>query len=133
VAINNGSFERYYLYCDNFHLGWLDANALCQQGGYTGLAKIESSFEFESVLSLLSLDWVNILFQLDSWIGLNDIDNELTFVWSDGSLLGGYNRWSSFPNFNSIENCVKMRNDNGVWDLKDCSEKRNFVCSAIIP
>ena len=28
-----------------------------------------------------------------TWIGLQDFDNEGTFVWSDSSSLGGYTNW----------------------------------------
>ncbi|NWH78351.1 MRC1 protein, partial [Piaya cayana] len=84
----------------------------------------------------------------DPWIGLNDILNELTFVWTDGSAVS-YTNWDpDSPKlvepvlFDSLHpedghnrlqfDCVSLKrghtDDPGKWDDKSCYEYRGYIC-----
>jgi hypothetical protein len=66
------------------------------------------------------------------WIGLNDRDNETTFVWTDGtdSL---YRNWhinairDGNPPANDNKNCVRI-GFNGYWRDKRCYNRRCYIC-----
>ncbi|XP_069715635.1 macrophage mannose receptor 1-like isoform X4 [Phaenicophaeus curvirostris] len=84
----------------------------------------------------------------DPWIGLNDILNELNFVWTDGSAVS-YTNWApDTPKlmepvlFDSLHpedghnrlqfDCVSLQrghaDDPGKWDDKPCYEYRGYIC-----
>ena len=65
-----------------------------------------------------------------AWIGGNDLLQEGSFSWADGTAWS-YNNWrSNAPNngnANSEQDCVVLRTD-GEWDDVSCDTTRNFVC-----
>ncbi|NXO00784.1 MRC1 protein, partial [Rhinopomastus cyanomelas] len=84
----------------------------------------------------------------DPWIGLNDIDSELNFVWSDGSAVS-YTNWASdSPKlierilYDSLHpedgrnreqfDCVSLKrgpaNDVGKWNDERCLNSRGYIC-----
>ncbi|XP_078693730.1 uncharacterized protein LOC144923229 isoform X2 [Branchiostoma floridae x Branchiostoma belcheri] len=72
---------------------------------------------------------------LNYWIGLSDVQEEGTFVWSDGTELtaSGYTHWSQGKPDNAEvergEDCVEIRQDmNYTWNDVECGKKRRFVC-----
>ncbi|CAH1255133.1 CSMD3 [Branchiostoma lanceolatum] len=69
------------------------------------------------------------------WIGLNDMENEGTFVWSDGSTLS---QATAFADWNpgqpdnhqsDGEDCVHMdKRKEYMWNDMSCGDKAHFVC-----
>ena len=64
-----------------------------------------------------------------SLIGLNDLDNESKFEWSDGSKDIWRNWKGSEPNGGKKENCVCLSfSKYPRWADISCSIKRCFIC-----
>ena len=81
------------------------------------------------------------------WIGMNDKENEGTWVWEDGSTVSqSYNNWITWdqqanqePNGGDLHNCgIKWRNSAwpsgpslayGGWADQPCADLRNYACS----
>nr|XP_034985744.1 macrophage mannose receptor 1-like [Zootoca vivipara] len=66
----------------------------------------------------------------DPWIGLNDINTENSFLWTDGSGVY-YTNWASgFPDYG--EDCVFMMkgsgNSAGKWRDGPCSARKSYIC-----
>eukprot|EP00062_Callorhinchus_milii_P021283 gi/632977849/ref/XP_007905576.1/ PREDICTED: C-type mannose receptor 2-like [Callorhinchus milii] len=63
------------------------------------------------------------------WIGLNDLDIDGGWQWSDGSPLK-YLNWEEDQPVNSLEeNCGVIRTESsGRWQNKDCGIARPYVC-----
>lgn len=109
-----------YLVCPNL-LSWTASHDDCASRGYT-LVEIESAAEGDEIAR-----WI----PGDSWIGLNDRDEEGTFVWVDGSS-ADYTAWSgSEPNDFFGEDCTLVR-PNGKWNDAECDDGHTFVCEAEI-
>ena len=74
-----------YSYFTNTGITWSDARQECISRGY-------------DLATITTLEENSLLFSLTSgsscWIGINDIDNEGTFVWADGSE-STYRQWDS--------------------------------------
>jgi hypothetical protein len=63
-----------------------------------------------------------------SWIGLNDIDVENTFVWVTGDPLD-FELWAQDePNNSGNEDCVEIATTAGEWNDEGCGETRHYVC-----
>ena len=101
---------------------WHDARAKCTL--HDGdLASVTSTEEKEKIRVLLSRfsdkEWF--------WIGLNDIEKEGKFVWSDGSAYNDNNWKANEPNGNRSENC--MFSDKSVqWYDHRCTVTLYFIC-----
>ncbi|XP_053409086.1 macrophage mannose receptor 1-like [Mercenaria mercenaria] len=67
------------------------------------------------------------------WIGLNDIQVDNRFQWSDGSKVT-YTNWNTNePNnyMNRNEDCVTMLLSNGKWNDERCADTRTgYICKA---
>uniref|UniRef100_K7FZT8 C-type lectin domain-containing protein n=1 Tax=Pelodiscus sinensis TaxID=13735 RepID=K7FZT8_PELSI len=84
----------------------------------------------------------------DTWIGLNDINSELSFLWTDGSGVS-YTNWANgaptyrrtyshyyFDYGNSAggdedyqeKDCVIMTKEEGTWTDEDCENDKNYIC-----
>lgn len=65
------------------------------------------------------------------WVGLNDIDEEGVFVWTDGSPNTYARYFGSEPdNYAGNENCVVIITGGNAADFRDitCSLPRPFIC-----
>ena len=63
------------------------------------------------------------------WIGLNDDEDEDTFVWVDSEKLVTWENWEDGQPNNGVifnQDCVVM--DEGQWNDDDCDEDRKAVC-----
>nr|XP_054764133.1 uncharacterized protein LOC129270827 [Lytechinus pictus] len=62
------------------------------------------------------------------WIGSNDINEEGTYQWEDGTLLGGSSPWweDGEPTANSGLDCVQL-SPNG-WRVQTCYAQLRFAC-----
>jgi C-type mannose receptor len=63
------------------------------------------------------------------WLGLNDIREEGTYTWCDGSS-SSYTAWApGEPNDNSgQEDCATLTKPDGLWNDLRCSELHAFIC-----
>merc|ERR1712181_202908 len=100
-----------------------DSITACEALG-ADLATITDSSEDDLITSLMPDD---------TWIGLNDIDVDETFVWQDGSS-ASYTNWFGSGNpispANTNVNCVKKQaNKDGQWNDIGCSKELNYACS----
>ena len=123
-----------YDYSDNYNyisitysdgITWSDAEDYCETIFGTNLASIHSDDDNNEIYTLISTTL--------SWIGLNDIDNDGTFIWTDNTDVD-YTNWRiNEPNGGTNENCV-LFNWNGFpsdWvDIKCDNTYENFICNS---
>ncbi|XP_075440470.1 C-type mannose receptor 2 [Ascaphus truei] len=63
------------------------------------------------------------------WMGLNDLDINGGWQWSDGSPLKYLNWESDQPSNSNEENCAVIRTESsGSWQNRDCANARPYVC-----
>lgn len=64
------------------------------------------------------------------WIGLNELSNPGTWLWTTGAELGDSASWKpTEPNgYRGNEHCVEVYADSWWWNDFDCAEKLPFVC-----
>ena len=63
------------------------------------------------------------------WIGLNDIDDEMTFVWGDGTEQDWFNWGRGEPdNKRDSEDCVAMYAQTGEWSDTSCGSRYFAFC-----
>ncbi|KAI6655606.1 hypothetical protein LOD99_2104 [Oopsacas minuta] len=111
-----------FSYFRNFYWNWAQARDLCVKWG-GDLATVRS--EQESIL-LESIGYV------DCWIGLNDIDNEGSFVWADGST-SSYRNWDiDEPNDRGgNEDCVHIITQ--AWNDFPCTAGLQcYYCNVMV-
>ncbi|XP_078702800.1 snaclec alboaggregin-A subunit beta'-like [Branchiostoma floridae x Branchiostoma belcheri] len=68
-------------------------------------------------------------FAVSYWVGLDDIKEENSFVWSDGESLGGFTMFSeSYLNRQNTDCVVLSKLTNLEWVPYDCEQTFAFVC-----
>ncbi|MGB0589637.1 MAG: C-type lectin domain-containing protein [Myxococcota bacterium] len=100
---------------------WQEARNSCLELG-GDLASIRSSAENQTIQSGL----VNT-----AWIGLNDLEEEDDFQWSDGADVTFTNWNGGEPNdYGSGEDCTEVIASvgNNVWNDANCDAQRDYVC-----
>nr|XP_020442059.1 macrophage mannose receptor 1-like [Monopterus albus] len=111
---------------------WQDARTYCiNQGG--NLVSIASETEQAFLTQMLG-------YSEDLWIGMNDVNWEMHFVWTDGKGIS-YTNWAkghpvSVPDRHSFADetydCVIMVGSvsklTGLWKVEDCQSKKGFIC-----
>ncbi|KAJ8040400.1 Alpha-N-acetylgalactosamine-specific lectin [Holothuria leucospilota] len=127
-----------YRYMSQYRKNWAEASNICKtesQKNRGHLVTIESEKENEFLRNW----WINILSPLKGgkwqyiWTGLNDIDEEGTFVWSDGSHVT-YTNWGEsqpdnrFNNSDCVTMVVRRASDPGKWDDARCYGRRAYIC-----
>ena len=101
----------------------MDARAYCVVGG-GDLVSFSTKEEQDEALSIIGE-------AKGSWIGLNDLENEGKFEWSDGSKDVWMNWKKGEPNGRERENCVILAASVSYyprWADVPCNQKRFFVC-----
>lgn len=68
----------------------------------------------------------------DAWIGLNDINHEHTYLWTDGSPVY-YTNWAKGSrSYYSKDDCVYMKKNPieqaGKWKDGDCKASKSYIC-----
>ena len=98
---------------------WANAKYICECGG-ADLVAISSEAEDAFVNSLIGSE--------ESWIGLNDLATQETYVWTDGTTFS-YDNWNTNQpsNTNNKQDCVKIKT-NGKWDDVTCKKEIKYVC-----
>ncbi|XP_078700024.1 uncharacterized protein LOC144926863 [Branchiostoma floridae x Branchiostoma belcheri] len=100
-----------------------EARSACAEEGATlGTVKDKETHDF--IISLKNTLEENARI----WIGLNDIYREGSFVWEDGSPIGGFNKWGSAqPNDKNNQDCVQVTAQN-LWGDADCDDGKGYLC-----
>uniref|UniRef100_A0A8C3TIF9 C-type lectin domain-containing protein n=1 Tax=Chelydra serpentina TaxID=8475 RepID=A0A8C3TIF9_CHESE len=71
----------------------------------------------------------------DTWIGLNDINSERSFLWTDGCGVS-YENWANgaptyrytYLYFYFNGDCVIMTKEEGTWKDEDCENDKSYIC-----
>ncbi|XP_035685287.1 uncharacterized protein LOC118421889 [Branchiostoma floridae] len=106
-------------------------DACVKEGATLGIFKDQDTHDF--VVSLRNLQAPD----KRVWIGLNDIENEGSFVWEDGSPLGEFSAWiPGQPNNKKNDDCVKIRPNTGSipnqWNDWPCTKADGYVCQKLL-
>ncbi|XP_034616227.1 macrophage mannose receptor 1-like isoform X1 [Trachemys scripta elegans] len=81
----------------------------------------------------------------DPWIGLNDINSDLSFLWTDGSGVSYINWANGAPTYRRTysyfhygggddaddyeeRDCVIMTKEEGKWKDEDCENDKSYIC-----
>uniref|UniRef100_A0A8C0IKA8 C-type mannose receptor 2 n=1 Tax=Chelonoidis abingdonii TaxID=106734 RepID=A0A8C0IKA8_CHEAB len=103
-------------------LSWREAWSSCKQQG-ANLLSITEIHEQTYINGLLTG------YSSTLWIGLNDLDMNGGWQWSDNSPLKYLNWESDQPDNPSEENCGVIRTESsGGWQNRDCSIALPYVC-----
>ncbi|KAF0296472.1 Low affinity immunoglobulin epsilon Fc receptor [Amphibalanus amphitrite] len=111
-------YSCYYLstYTDT----WRNSETTCQTlGGH--LMSVSSPAEQDVI--------TNYLRASDAWIGLNDLEDDGHYVWTDGTPYQ-YVHWApGQPNDLLDQDCVSVLEDgSGQWDDNHCKYTKLFIC-----
>uniref|UniRef100_A0A3P9D252 C-type lectin domain-containing protein n=1 Tax=Maylandia zebra TaxID=106582 RepID=A0A3P9D252_9CICH len=70
--------------------------------------------------------------QKRTWVGLNDIEQEGTWKWVDGTPLTLY--WASHQPDNKLpaENCGHIRYQGTSWNDQSCEDSFQWVCEKVL-
>nr|XP_009671983.1 PREDICTED: LOW QUALITY PROTEIN: macrophage mannose receptor 1-like [Struthio camelus australis] len=132
----NNKCYKIFGYSEEERLTWHAARSTCiELGG--NLASIHNE-QVQAFFTLLLKDISD-----ETWIGLNDINNENTYLWTDGSLFD-YSKWGrQFPfrdnyieinwKFITIQtDCIAMMKrsvlEAGYWGNTDCQHNKSYIC-----
>ncbi|XP_053407165.1 perlucin-like protein [Mercenaria mercenaria] len=105
---------------------WIDAVAACKiLGGH--LVEIDDATENQYLVNQAKL----INSKESFWIGLNDLQEEGSWVWVDSNEAVSYTNW--YPgqpdNEASNENCAHLNPVyNDLWNDKECYSLLNYIC-----
>ena len=102
---------------------WQDAEASCvDKGGH--LASVGSEYHQQELKQVSFSLWVT-----EWWIGLNDLEEEGVYVWSDGTPLG-YEAWNDGePNNSGEEDCTHFASwASGLWNDIPCDRNHAYLC-----
>ena len=121
--------DSIYLFCEN-QIAWGAAFDFCAQQQFT-LTSIQSQAENEVLFAQMQMYGFS-----DTWIGLNDLNQEGSFEWSDQSPMN-YTRWGEGePNDagGNGEDCgiILMENRQSRWDDRACSRQYSYICERLI-
>ncbi|MCA9560290.1 MAG: hypothetical protein KC583_17195, partial [Myxococcales bacterium] len=119
-----------YLFCPQ-QVDWPTARAACQQVGYD-LAVVEDGAEDSYLYASVNQRGFG-----DTWLGLNDRQNEGDWVWLDGTPVA-YSHWDrGEPNNGSGgEDCGLLMTRDGrdtQWDDRPCGRGYSYICEASAP
>uniref|UniRef100_A0A1I7YRT6 C-type lectin domain-containing protein n=1 Tax=Steinernema glaseri TaxID=37863 RepID=A0A1I7YRT6_9BILA len=65
------------------------------------------------------------------WLGGQDINNDASWTWTDGSAFN-YNNWASGGAMNG-KDCLLLDSPTGLWESADCAHQANFICETNVP
>ena len=96
---------------------WNDARETC----------LKSGADLASISSLAENDFIKSLSKESLWIGLNSLENELVYNWSDGTP-STFSFWSPREPNHLSQKCVKFYIGDGKWLDEYCSGRNFYVC-----
>ncbi|NXJ75615.1 MRC1 protein, partial [Trogon melanurus] len=103
---------------------WGEALVSCNESN-GNLASIHNPEEHGFILSQLGYKAEDEL-----WIGLNDLNTQMYFEWSDGTPVT-YTKWlpgEPTQAINRQEDCVIMAGKDGYWADSACDRKLGYIC-----
>lgn len=102
-------------------LTWAAAKADCEaSGGY--LLKIETAAEDQQIENVLGFGPSEV------WIGLSDVDQDGTYLWTDGTP-PSFTHWSNPPGPSSPDCVAKnTKPTDGRWFTRSCGGSEAAVC-----
>ncbi|KAM6101738.1 macrophage mannose receptor 1-like isoform 1-T1 [Theristicus caerulescens] len=103
---------------------WREALISCNESN-GNLASIHNPEEHGFILSQLGYKAADEL-----WIGLNDLNMQMYFEWSDGTPVT-YTKWlpgEPTHAINGQEDCVIMAGEDGYWADSACDRKLGYIC-----
>jgi hypothetical protein len=132
IQDGDGTFDMSYLYCTSQH-SWEEANTVCQDIGYSGLALLFTEEDSNAAdLQLLELDELNPSYAPTaySWIGFSDPTNSSDWIWADESSFT-YSNFSASAETNPGE-CGVLGFNNDGWYTDACEANNTFICATTI-
>ncbi|XP_077861537.1 salivary C-type lectin 2-like [Saccoglossus kowalevskii] len=126
-----------YFEVNTDEVDWSTAKASCEERGGK-LAKLDTETSNTYVANYIKYNNLDDEVKGGFWIGLNDIDNEGTFGWLDGSGLeaGVYNNWGGGePNNKSDrQHCVHLwKKSEFQWYDAYCTSNKGYICEYKLP
>ncbi|MBN3307386.1 MRC1 protein, partial [Amia calva] len=113
--------------------GWQAARSYCIELGGNLVSILNERQQAFLTTKLLDMP-------VDAWIGLNDINREMRFLWTDGKAVS-YTNWAkgnpvSMPDgrylyIDEEYDCTLMATTAsiaGQWKVEECSSNRSFIC-----
>lgn len=97
----------------------------------TKIEQVHVIFTFCCILLKTVIPLLSNLFCLQSvWIGGNDLQNEVTFIWSRSGLAINWVNWNGMnpDDTDSNEDCIEFYTHNGKWNDRSCDTEIRFVC-----
>ncbi|KAM4636658.1 pulmonary surfactant-associated protein D-like [Discoglossus pictus] len=125
LFFSSGAIAREKLFSTNgVEANYHEAKEACSKAGGQ-LASPRNAEENQAVLAIV-LQQNKI-----AYLGINDVQNEGTFRYPNGELIG-YSNWKAGEpnNANRVEDCVEMYTS-GQWNDKNCEEKRMIICEFV--
>jgi len=114
----------YYISYDR--LKWEEAESFCAHfgNGNGHLASIENVIEANFITDKLgSMDGAD-----NVWSGGNNLEDGMTWVWSDGKRFN-YTNWKpGSPNNLSDNQCIVVDKTTGKWSNENCHQPKRFMC-----
>uniref|UniRef100_A0A8C4X052 Mannose receptor, C type 2 n=1 Tax=Eptatretus burgeri TaxID=7764 RepID=A0A8C4X052_EPTBU len=111
-----------YQFNVNALLSWFKARTSCQQQG-ADLLSIAEMHEQTYITGFLSS------YRAVLWSGLNDLDFDGGWQWSDHSPLKFINWADESPTFLAMNRCGGVRSEEySKWQARDCSEALPYIC-----
>merc|ERR1711997_1168477 len=110
-----------YLF-DTTPRNWPEANQFCK-GRFSKLIEVETNEENEALVEeIIRKDWNSL--KLEPWLGLTDLKDEGTFLWSSSGQEANYTNWKPGEPDNSggNEHCVHYNSVN-MWNDRQCDNK----------
>uniref|UniRef100_A0A6Q2ZL62 C-type lectin domain-containing protein n=1 Tax=Esox lucius TaxID=8010 RepID=A0A6Q2ZL62_ESOLU len=107
-------------------MGWTDALNYCQKEGGT-LAAAHSINEYQLLLSMVKKTQDISAY---AWVGLNDLDEEGKYVWTDGSNADFSWADGAIEQQYGEEDCVALNSYKGAEGFDDikCNDGCTFIC-----
>ncbi|KAM3929234.1 macrophage mannose receptor 1-like [Leptodactylus fuscus] len=117
-------YNGHCYYLDRDARTWKEAMLSCrrEEGDLASLHNIEEASAVTSQLTFGGAEYV--------WLGLNDLNTQLYFEWSDGSPVT-YTTWQrGEPSHLSDrqEDCVALSTKDGQWSDQICEKKFPYIC-----
>ncbi len=116
------SLNKVYVFYDT-PLPWAQARQVCKEKA-TDIAAVADNDDRRAIADVLAEETY-------TWIGLNDMANEGTFQWADGST-AAYRPWAGDQpdDEGGNEDCVLLAYSN-FFDDYGCAKTYNFLCERL--
>merc|ERR1711997_262685 len=111
-----------YLF-DTTPRNWTDANQFCK-GRFSKLIEVETNEENDALVEeFIRKDWNSL--KLEPWLGLTDLKDEGTFLWSSLGQEANYTNWQPGQpnNAGGSDHCVHYDSAWNTWNDRPCDTK----------